>query len=46
MHTAVAIADPERKFQLTDPPFVISAHLAALHFGVSHEYHFLPLFSL
>ena len=32
------------KFQLTDPPFVISAHLTALHFGVSHEYHFLPLF--
>ena len=31
-------------FQLTDPPFVISAHLTALHFGVSHEYHFLPLF--
>ena len=45
MHPAGAIANPLSKFQLTHPPFVISAYLAALHFGVSHEYPFASTFS-
>ena len=37
MHPAGAIANPLRNFNSQNPPFVILAHLAALHFGASHR---------
>jgi hypothetical protein len=37
MHPAGAIANPLRKFNSQNPPFVILAHFAALHFGASHR---------